>query len=334
MKHSELKQLIREEIQKMLSEDDEGGIQNIARTSYDIAIQPSSIEDALKALQNISNYGMYAQNMRKPDVIKRVFGPSIPAQKANAAKSDWDSRSDEEKNIKISDIKNRVPEEYANAVEKNTSRYEAWQDEGNEGTFEDWLKSLSGKMLPIEFYGRYGKNYFPIKTPDNLKKYSGVMEPETHYKVKDSLIVFPQESSPFNSKPYLKKVLKTIMDNAGLEFKFVDVESEGGEEETTPVVTKTEKPTVPPLSTTVDTADQADKLRKVFQSRLGDVPTVKYEVEPIGKGADRKYKLIVTGISADQRTKLQPLAFDFKQNLREELNFERKRMLVRAGIIK
>ena len=26
--------------------------------------------------------------------------------------------------------------------------------------------------------------------------------------------------------------------------------------------------------------------------------------------------------------------FDFKQNLREELNFERKRMLVRAGIIK
>ena len=313
---------------------EESGEQKVVRASYDIGIQPDSIEDTLEALQNISNYGMYAQNMRKPDVIKRIFGPSIPAQKAGAAWKDWDSRSTEEKIAKISDVKNRVPEAYAEAVEKNTSKYEAWKEEGNEGEFEDWLVSLTGRSLPIEFYGRYGKNYFPMKTPDNLKKYSGVMEPETHYYVENDIVVFPQKSSPFNSKPYLKKVLKTIMDNAGLSFSFVDVEVEDDGEETTTVAAKPKAPTVPPLSTTVDTADQADKLRKLFQSRLGEVPTVRYEVEPVGTGAERKYKLIVTGISADQRTKLQPLAFDFKQNLREELSFERKRMLVRAGIIK
>ena len=315
-------------------EDEQGGEQKSIRTQYDLAIQPESIKDALQALTNIDNYGIYAQNMRKPEMIKKVFGPSIPAQKTNAAKKDWDERSEAEKDIKIADIKNRVPEEWSIAVEKNTSKYEDWKNDGNEGDFEDWLKSLDGKLLPIEFYGRYGKNYFPMKTPDNLKKYSVIMEPETQYYVKDNLVVFPQESSPFNSKPYLKKVLKTIMDNAGLEYKFADVEREGAEDDTPVVSTRPEKPTVPPLSTTVNTADQADKLRKIFQKRLGDVPGAKYEVESTGKGAERKYKLVVTGISSDQRAKLQPLAFDFKQNLKESLDFERRQMLVRAGIIK
>jgi hypothetical protein len=71
-----------------------------------------------------------------------------------------------------------------------------------------------------------------------------------------------------------------------------------------------------------------------LQNRLGDVQGAKYEIEPVGTGADRKYKLVVTGISADQRSKIQPLAFDFKQNLKEEADFEKRRMLVRAGIIK
>jgi len=315
-------------------EDGQGGEQKVVRAQYDLAIQPSSIKDALKALDTIDNYGIYAQNMRKPEMIKKVFGPSIPAQKTNAAKKDWDERSETEKDAKIADIKNRVPEEWSNTVEKNTSKYEDWKNDGNEGGFEDWFKSLPGKILPIEFYGKYGKNYFPMKTPDNLKKYAGKMDKDVHYVVKDNVIVFPQENSPFNPKSYLKKVLKTIMDNSGLDYKIVDVEKEGGEVETAPVIAKVEKPTVPPLSTTVNTADQADKLRKLLQNRLGDVPGAKYEVESTGEGTDRKYKLVVTGISADQRAKLQPLAFDFKQNLKESLDFERRQMLVRAGIIK
>jgi hypothetical protein len=205
-------------------EDEQGGEQKVVRAQYDLAIQPSSIEDAIKALDNIDNYGIYAQNMRKPDVIKKVFGPSVPAQKAGAAWKDWDERSNEEKEAKIADIKNRVPEEWSNTVEKNTSKYEAWRDEGNEGDFEEWLKSLNGKSLPLEFYGKYGKNYFPMKTPDNLKKYAGKMDKDVHYVVKDNVIVFPQENSPFNPKSYLKKVLKTIMDNSGLDYKIVDVE--------------------------------------------------------------------------------------------------------------
>jgi hypothetical protein len=315
-------------------EDEEGGDQKQLRASYDVGIQPDSIEDALKALDDVKNYGIYAQNMRDAKVIAKVFGPSIPAQKAGAAWKEWDSRSDEEKENKIEDIKNRTPEAWSETVEKNQPKYEAWKAEGNEGEIEDWLKSLTGKSLPIEFYGKYGKNYFPMKTPDNLKKYAGKLEKDTHYKVDGDKIIFPRESSPFNPKSYLKKVLKTIMDNANVSFGFIDVEREEDTTRDTPQNIKPKAPTVPPLSTTVNTADQADKLKKLMQARLGDVQTAKYEVESVGTGAERQYKLVVTGISADQRAKLQPIAFEFKQNLKEELDWERRQWLVRAGIIK
>jgi hypothetical protein len=315
-------------------EDEQGGEQKANRTQYDIAIQPESIDDTLKALNDIKNYGIYAQNMRDSKVIAKVFGPSIPAQKAGAAWKDWDSRSDLEKDNKIADIKNRAPEAWDETVEKNQSKFEAWRAEDNEGEFEDWLKTLPGKSLPLEFYGKYGKNYFPMKTPDNLKKYAGKMEQDIHYVVDNGMILFPQEKSPFNPKAYLKKVLKTIMDNANVSFNFIDI-AKGEDEEQTPQVTvQPEKATVPPLSTTVNTADQADKLRKQLQARLGEVPTAKFEIEPVGTGTDRQYKLIVTGISADQRAKLQPVAFDFKQKLKEEMDWEQRQMLVRAGIIK
>ena len=44
-----------------------------------------------------------------------------------------------------------------------------------------------------------------------------------HYIVKDGKIVFPYTlENPYKTKPYLSKVLKTIMDNAGVEFQLVD----------------------------------------------------------------------------------------------------------------
>ena len=314
-------------------EDEEGADQKLLRASYDVGIQPDSIEDALKALGDIKNYGIYAQNMRDPKIITKIFGPSIPAQKAGAAWKEWDSRSDEEKDNKIADIKNRVPEAWSETTEKNQSKLDAWKSEGNEGESEDWLKTLSGKSLPLEFYGKYGKNYFPMKTPDNLKKYAGKLEKDVHFNIEDDKIVFPLEKSPFNPKSYLRKVLKTIMDNANVSFSFIDVERQTDKEKPTQDI-KPKAPPAPPLSTTVNTADQADKLKKQLQARLGDVPTVKYEVEPVGSGAERKYKLVVTGITADQRSKLQPITFDFKQKLQEELDWEKRQMLVRAGIIK
>ena len=297
-------------------EGEEDGM-NQLKVNYDLAVQPTDLNAALDAMNNISNYGIYAQNMRDPKAIVKAFGPSIPAQKAGAAWKDWDTRSDDEKAFKLIDLKNRVPEAFATAEKEAEAGYERWQSEGNDGNLNDYLFSLPGKSLPKDIIGRYGANYFPMKTPDNLKKYGGKLEQDIHYIVKDGKIVFPYTlENPYKTKPYLSKVLKTIMDNAGVEHQLVDVEQDGGDAPKT-----VEKPTatsVPPLSVTADSLDKIDKIRKAFQKEIGEVPTAKYETESSKTEEGIQYKLVVTGLSADQRKKLLVK----KSTLKEEMDFD------------
>lgn len=297
-------------------EGEEDGM-NQLKVNYDLAVQPKNIDDALKAMDDTKNYGIYAQNMRDPKAIVKAFGPSIPAQKAGAAWKDWDTRSDDEKAFKLIDLRNRVPEAFATAEKEAEAGYERWQSEGNDGSLNDYLFTLPGKSLPKDIIGRYGANYFPMKTPDNLKKYGGKLEQGIHYIVKDGKIVFPYNlENPYKTKPYLSKVLKTIMDNAGVEFQLVDVEQDGGE--TPKTVEKPVATTVPPLSVTSDSLDKIDKIRKAFQKEIGDVPTAKYETESTKTEEGIQYKLVVTGISADQRKKLLVK----KSTLKEEMDFD------------
>lgn len=310
-------------------EGEEDGM-NQLKVNYDLAVQPTDLNAALDAMNNISNYGIYAQNMRDPKAIVKAFGPSIPAQKAGAAWKDWDTRSDDEKAFKLIDLKNRVPEAWATAEKEAEAGYERWQAEGNDGNLNDYLFSLPGKSLPKSLVGTYGKNYYPMKTPDNLKKYAGKLEQDVHYVVKDDKIVFPSTlENPYKTKPYLSKVLKTIMDNAGVGFKLVDVEQDT---EAPKAVEKPQAETVPPLSVTADNMDKIDKIRKAFQKEIGDVPTAKYETEPVETPEGRKYKLVVTGISKDQRQKLLVKKSTLKEE--QEFDFEKYQMLRRAGIIK
>ena len=311
-------------------EGEEDGMGQL-KVRYDLAVQPENLDAALAALDDTKNYGIYAQNMRDPEAFKKAFGPSIPAQKAGAAWKDWDSRSDDEKAFKIIDIKNRVPEAWVATEKEAEAGYERWQAEGNDGSLNDYLFTLSGKELPKSLVGTYGKNYYPMKTPDNLKKYGGKLEQNIHYIVKDDKIVFPYTlENPYKTKPYLSKVLKTIMDNAGVGFTLVDVEQDAGEAPKT--VEKPKAETVPPLSYTSDSRDKVEKARAAFQKEIGEVPNAKYEIEPVETDAGRQYKLVVTGISADQRAKL----FAKKTTLKEEqeFDFDKYQMLRRAGIIK
>ena len=297
-------------------EGEEDGM-NQLKVNYDLAVQPTDLNAALDAMNNISNYGIYAQNMRDPKAIVKAFGPSIPAQKAGAAWNDWDARSDDEKAFKLIDLKNRVPEAFATAEKEAEAGYERWQAEGNDGNLNDYLFSLPGKSLPKDIIGRYGVNYFPMKTPDNLKKYGGKLEQDVHYIVKDGKIVFPYTlENPYKTKPYLSKVLKTIMDNAKVEYTLVDIEQDGGEAPKTVEKAKAEE--VPPLTVTTDTKDKADKFRDLLRKELGEVPNAKYEVEPVDVNGERKYKVTVTGISKDQRQKLLVR----KSTLKEEVDFD------------
>ena len=307
-------------------EGEEDGMKQV-KAQYDLAIQPTDIPATLDALDNIDNYGIYAQNLRDPKAIQKAFGPSIPAQKTRAAWDDWTERSDNAKGFKLIDIKKRAPEDYEKAMEQAKAGFEKWYAEGNEGELEDYLYTLEGRELPKDLIGRYGKNYFPLKTPDNLKKYAGRLEKDVHFMVKGDKIIFPLENSPYKPKPYLQKVLKTIMDNSGLEYNIVDVEKtdDAGE-----VIKKPEKKVTPPLSVTADTLDKVEKIRSQFQKEIGDVPTAKYTTEPVDVDGERKYKLVVTGISPDQRQKLLIKKASLKEGV--EFDLDLYLMQKRAGL--
>ena len=307
-------------------EGEEDGMKQV-KAQYDLAIQPTDIPATLDALDNIDNYGIYAQNLRDPKAIQKAFGPSIPAQKTRAAWSDWEERSDDAKGFKLIDIKKRAPEDYEKAMEQAKIGFEKWYAEGNEGELEDYLYTLEGRELPKDLIGRYGKNYFPLKTPANLKKYAGRLEKDVHFMVKGDKIIFPLENSPYKPKPYLQKVLKTIMDNSGLEYNIVDVEKtdDAGE-----VIKKPEKKVTPPLSVTADTLDKVEKIRSQFQKEIGDVPTAKYTTEPVDVDGERKYKLVVTGISPDQRQKLLIKKASLKEGV--EFDLDLYLMQKRAGL--
>jgi hypothetical protein len=308
-------------------EGEEDGMKQL-KAQYDLAIQPTDIPSTIDALDNIDNYGIYAQNLRDPKAIQKAFGPSIPAQKTRAAWNDWDERSDDAKGFKLIDIKKRVPEDYEAAMEQAKEGYNQWYTEGNEGELEDYLYTLEGKELPKDLVGRYGKNYFPLKTPDNLKKYAGRLEKDVHFVVKGDKIVFPIENSPYKPKPYLQKVLKTIMDNSGLEYSIVDVEQTDDEDAQT--IEKPKKQATPPLSITADSLNKVEKYRSQFQKEIGDVPSANYKTEPIDVDGKRKYKLVVTGISPDQRQKL----LIKKSTLKEDMEFDLDLYLMqkRAGL--
>jgi hypothetical protein len=297
-------------------EGEEDGMKQM-KVNYDLAVQPTDLNAALDALNDPKNYGIYAQNLSDRKALEKIFGPSIPSQKAAAAWKDWDSRSENEKAFKLIDIKNRVPEAWDATEKEAEAGYERWQAEGNDGSLNDYLFTLSGKSLPKSLVGTYGKYYYPEKNSENQRKYGGKMEQDIHYVVKDGKIVFPSTlENPYKTKPYLSKVLKTIMGNAGVEFKLIDIEQDGGEAPKT--VEKPKADAVSPLSVTADSMDKIDKIRKIFQKELGDVPTAKYETESSKTENGIEYKLIVTGISADQRKKLLVK----KATLKEEMDFD------------
>jgi hypothetical protein len=218
--------LIKEEIES--SEDEKP--QGFEKINYDLVLEPADLQSALSALGDIKNYGIYANNLRDPKIITKIFGPSIPAQKANTAWRTWDTLNDEEKFAKASDIRNRVPEDWKKLEGELADKYDEWQTENGDGSFIEFISTLKSTDLrnvkSNGFFGSRGANYYPMKTPDNLKKYSGVMTKDKDYVVSGDKIIFPQKTNPFETKDYLTKVLKTIMGNAKLQYNISQKEAD------------------------------------------------------------------------------------------------------------
>lgn len=220
-------------LHKLIKEELEGGEekpQGLEKINYDLVLEPADLQSALSALGDIKNYGIYANNLRDPKIITKIFGPSIPAQKANTAWRTWDTLNDEERFAKATDIRNRVPEAWKTLEGELADKYDEYQTENGESSFIEFISTLKSTDLrnvkSNGFFGSRGANYYPMKTPDNLKKYSGVMTKDKDYIVSGDKVIFPQKSNPFETKDYLTKVLKTIMGNAKVQYNLAQKEAD------------------------------------------------------------------------------------------------------------
>ena len=72
---------------KLREEEAEATPSNREQVNYDIVVTPNSVsvEDTVKALETLDNYGMYVSNMRNKSSIQKAiddhFGPVIPAKR-------------------------------------------------------------------------------------------------------------------------------------------------------------------------------------------------------------------------------------------------------------
>ena len=149
------------------------------------------------------------------------------------------------------------------------------------------------------------------------------MEEGVHYIVNGDEITFPQKDSPFATKAYLEKVVKTIMDNAGVKYTVLKVEPTDSPEIEKPK--RASKPDAPSLTTTLPDKGTASSLRKLLQSKF-NIPSAKYEIIPT---EDEEVKLVITGLTPSQRASIQSVTTDYTRDLMES----KLRMQKLAGVI-
>jgi hypothetical protein len=310
-------ELLKNHLYKLIKEELEGGEEEkqagFEKVMYDLVLEPANIQDALTALSDIKNYGIYANNLRDPKVITKIFGPSVPATKGRVAKETWDSMNDTEKNSKVIDIKNRAPQEWTKVEEKLKDKFDEWSIENDNDSFNEFIISLSASELPMEFFGKYAATFYPMKTPDNLKKYSGVMAKDKDFVVNGDKIVFPQKKNPFETKDYLTKVLKTIMGNAKLQYSISQKESDDQPATTSNTQGKVEKIN---FVKTFDTPELAAKFKKLVPKDFAEKTTIDGSKITVADITDSQKKNLI--LSAQKFIESQPKK-PMKESIKDQI---------------
>jgi hypothetical protein len=288
-------ELFKNHLYKLIKEELEGGEEEkqagLEKALYDLVLEPADLESALTALSDIKNYGIYANNLRDPKIITKIFGPSVPATKGRVAKETWDQSSENEKLSKVIDIKSRAPQEWAKVEQQLQSKFDEWSVENDNDSFNEFILTLDAKDLPMDFFGKYASTFYPMKTPDNLKKYSGVMAKDKDFVVDGDKIVFPQKKNPFETKDYLTKVLKTIMGNAKLQYSISQKESDDQPATTSNTQGKVEKIN---FVKTFDTPELAAKFKKLIPKDFAEKTTVDGSKITVADITDSQKKNLIT----------------------------------------
>jgi hypothetical protein len=292
--------------------DDEQGGSNLPRESREVVLIPKTtpipdIEDALNDLDNYGKYISYAQNTNVD--VKKIkdayFGPSGmgPKAKNKVTREIWDAADTSWRKFKLEDIKSRHPEINITGLE-----------------------SLGFEELPAEvrdprvyFISPYTKDKLDTLIK-SLSKSSNIL---SWYEDKGKL-VFPRENNEnIPGDETMVKIIKTVMNSAGITDikigKERDTEDGGTEFKS---VSKTTQMSVP-----VESKAEASALRKELQAKFV-IPSAGYKIKEDENGVS----LSITGITISQKANITYYLED--KGILEESNWERRKMLILAGIIK
>jgi len=310
-------ELLKNHLHKLIKEELEGGEEEkqtgLEKVLFDLVLEPADLNSALTALSDVKNYGIYANNLRDPKIITKIFGPSVPATKGRVAKETWDQSNETERLSKVIDIKSRIPQDYTKVEEKLKDKFDEWSIENDNDSFNEFIISLPSSELPMEFFGKYASTFYPMKTPDNLKKYSGVMTKDKDYVVNGNKIIFPQKKNPFETKDYLTKVLKTIMGNAKQQYSISQQESDDQ-----PATTSNTQGAVEKINfvKTFNTPELAAKFKKLIPKDFAEKTTIEGNKITVADITDSQKKNLIA--SALQFISSQPKK-PMKESIKDQI---------------
>jgi hypothetical protein len=148
-------------VKLMENDGEEDSNFSLGKVSYDLVLTPEdTVDNTVKALEDISNYGIYTSNIRNTATNKAAINKAI---------------------------------------------------EQHFGT-------------PVQ--RRSKTNTFPIYTKDALNDFikQFTSKPQlVSYTIKDNTLVFPQKDNP--TKDLTKKIIKTVLDKAGIKYKLSEKEA-------------------------------------------------------------------------------------------------------------
>ncbi len=343
-------------LRQINEEEEENGLQSPDKANYEVAIIPSDMQAALDALSNSENYVVkvidkdgnekidtnFSRTFSDQSQIDKIFGRSEMAEKNIDAMNNWNSLSPVGRRSKVRDLQKREPEAYKKGIEGKDfiKAYDFWQSEGNEGSEEDFIVANDYKpgaeFAPIKKVSKLGTDnkYFPQKNADTLKKYAGTLSIDTNYDIDGDKIVFPSAKNKWGNKDLIKRRIKTIMNNAGVEFKEDTKYQLPDETPTQSIPTPTPKPTGPSVLTLpLDPA----KIKGKKPELNAIIKLLKNTYDKNFDYDQEKSVIKITNIKPERRADVTRQFGKFLKTtspVKENFDFERYQMLRRAGIIK
>jgi hypothetical protein len=346
-------------LRQINEEEEENGLQSPDTANYEVAIIPSDMQAALDALSNSENYVVkvidkdgnekidtnFSRTFSDLSQIDKIFGSQNMSDRNIDAMNNWNSLSPVGRRSKIKDIQKRIPEVYKKGIEQKdfVKAYDAWKNEGNEGSEEDFIVANDYKpgaeFAPIKKVSKLSTDnkYFPQKNADTIKKYTGTLSIDTNYNIDGDKIVFPSVKNTWGNKELIKRRIKTIMGNAGVEFK-EDTTYQLPDE--SPIQEPTLSPEPKPAGPSVLTLTLDPAKIKGKKPELNNI--VKLLKNTYDKNFDYNKEtnvIKIANIKPERRDIVRSQFGNFLKKtdpIKESLDFdlERYQMLRRAGIIK